>query len=160
MDVMTAEMSEEAASAEWQLLVTPEGRADPYPHYRTLRTVSPVHRSAVAQGWLLTRYDDCFAVLRDPRMIKGYASFMEIRFPDWREHPSLTGGEQSILNLDGPEHMRLRKLVVKAFTPRTVEQLRPRMEAFVDELLEPLADRGGGDLMKDLAFPLPVRVIG
>ena len=160
MDNVPNEVNEEAASAEFQLLVTPEGRADPYPHYHTLRTVSPVHRSIVAQGWLLTRYDDCHSVLRDPRMVRGFAPSMDIRFPDWREHPAIAGSERSMLNLDGPDHMRLRQLVVKAFTPRTVERLRPRMEAFVDELLEPLAEKRGGDLMEELAFPLPVRVIG
>ena len=160
MNTTANEINEEAAAAEFALLVTPEGRADPYPHYQTLRAVSPVHRSAVAQGWLLTRYDDCNAVLRDPRMVRGYVPSMDIRIPDWRERPALAGGERSILNLDGPEHTRLRKLVVRAFTPRTVAQLRPRMEAFVDELLDALAQKGGGDLMAELAFPLPVRVIG
>ena len=160
MDNGTIGVSEEAAAAEFALLVTPEGRADPYPHYRVLRSVSPVHRSAVAQGWLLTRYDDCNAVLRDPRMIRGYVATMDIRNPVWRERPALASGERSILNLDGPEHTRLRKLVVRAFTPWTVEQLRPRMEVFVDELLDNLAEKGTGDLMAELAFPLPVRVIG
>ncbi len=160
MDTTAIEISEEAAAAEFALLLTPEGRADPYPHYHTLRAVSPVHRSAVAQGWLLTRYEDCNAVLRDPRMVRGYVASMDIRIPDWRERPALAGGERSILNLDGPEHTRLRKLVVRAFTPRTVAQLRPRMEAFIDELLDALAQKGGGDLMAELAFPLPVRVIG
>ena len=104
MDTATG-ISEEAAAAEFALLVTPEGRADPYPHYHTLRTVSPVHRSAVAQGWLLSRHEDCNAVLRDPRMVRGYVASMDIRVPNWRERPALASGERSILNLDGPDKL-------------------------------------------------------
>lgn len=148
------------AAAERALLATPEGRSDPYPHYRTLRAHAPVHRSPVANGWLLSRYDDCHAVLRDPRFLRGYAESMDYRSSDWRHRPALAAGERSMLNMDGPEHMRLRKLVVRSFTPRTVERLRPRIEQFVDELLDLLAQKGGGDLMSELAFPLPVRVIG
>jgi cytochrome P450 len=154
------QVEEAAAAAEFQLLVTPEGRADPYRHYDTLREMAPIHRSVLANGWLLTRYADCHAVLRDPRMVRGFVPAMDARFPDWRDHLAIARSERSMLNLDGPDHVRLRKLVVKTFTPRSVEQLRPRMEVFVDELLEPLAASGGGDIMEALAFPLPVRVIG
>ncbi|MCA1675401.1 MAG: cytochrome P450 [Actinobacteria bacterium] len=61
--------------------------------------------------------------------------------------------------LDGPAHTRLRRLVSRAFTPRTVERLRPRVEALAEELIEPMAAAGGGDLMSELAFPFPVRVV-
>ena len=99
-------------------------------------------------------------MLRDPRFVRGYVQTMEYRSPQWRKRPSLASGEHSMLNLDGPEHLRLRRLVVRSFTPRTVEKLRPRIEEFVDELLDSLDKEGGGDLMSELAFPLPVRVIG
>jgi cytochrome P450 len=82
--------------------------------------------------WLLTRYDDCHAALRDPRLGKDYARQMERNVgPDWRRHPSLTVREHSMLNVDGPEHLRLRRLVVKAFTRRTIDALRPSIEQTV-----------------------------
>ena len=86
--------TEAAERAATRLFFTPEGRADPYPLYHELRAASPVHRTA--QGmWLLSRYDDCWAVLRDPRLGKDYARQIEQRFgPEWRRHPALTGGER------------------------------------------------------------------
>jgi cytochrome P450 len=70
------------------------------------------------------------------RSRQDYAPQIEQRFgPDWRRHPSLTAGEHSMLNTSGAEHMRLRKLVIKAFTPRTVENLKPFIEQVVHELL-------------------------
>lgn len=106
-----------------ELFLTPEGRRDPYPRYRQLREAAPVHRSDALGAWLLTRYDDCHATLRDPRLGKDYARQMERSVgPDWRRHPSLTMREHSMLNVDGPAHLRLRRLVVKAFTRRTPER--------------------------------------
>ena len=137
---------------------TPEGRQDPYPLYHRLRELAPVLPSP-HYGTLLTRYDDCQAVLRDPRLVRGWATRMDARRPDWRRRPALDGADRWLLMLDGADHTRLRKLVTRAFTPRTVERLRPRIETLVDAALEPLEAAGGGDLMESLAFPLPVRVI-
>ena len=146
----------EAVAAE--LFGTPEGRQDPYPLYHRLRTLAPVLVSPQF-GTLLTRYDDCQAVLRDPRLVRGWATRLDRLRPEWRHNASLHGAERWMLMLDGADHTRLRKLVTRAFTPRTVERLRPRIEAMVDAALEPLEAAGGGDLMEGLAFPLPVRVI-
>ena len=143
------------------LFFTPEGRANPYPHYHALRAAAPIWRSESLKAWVLTRYDDCQAALRDPRLGKDYAAQMEFRVgADWRRHPSLTRGEHSMVNVDGPEHMRLRRLVVKAFSRRTVEALRPSIERMTADLLAPLAEAGSGDILSTLAFPLPVWVIG
>jgi cytochrome P450 len=143
------------------LFLTPGGRRDPYPHYHRLRDAAPVHRSATLGAWLLTRYDDCWAVLRDPRLGKDYAGMMARRVgPDWRRHPSLAQRERSMINVHGPDHTRLRRLVVKAFTRRTVDDLRPAIERMTHALLEPLAAGGGGEILEALAFPLPVGVIG
>src|SRR5215468_3382082 len=98
-----------------KLFLTAEGRADPYPLYHELRELAPVHRTEVGM-WLLSRYDDCWAAMRDPRLGKDYAPQIAQRFgPDWRKHPSLTAGEHSMLNTTGPELTRLRKLVTKSF---------------------------------------------
>jgi cytochrome P450 len=143
------------------LFLTPAGRRDPYPHYHRLREAAPVHRSAMLGAWLLTRYDDCWAALRDPRFGKNYPAQMEQRVgPDWRRHPSLANREHSMVNVHGPDHTRLRRLVVRAFNRRTVDELRPAITRMVEALLEPLTVRGGGDVMEAVAFPLPVGVIG
>jgi cytochrome P450 len=149
---------EEAEAVAAELFGTPEGRQDPYPLYHRLRELAPVLPSP-HYGTLLTRYDDCQAVLRDPRLVRGWATRMDSLQPNWRRRPSLDGADRWLLMLDGADHTRLRKLVTRAFTPRTVERLRPRIEAMVDGALAPLEADGGGDLMEGLAFPLPVRVI-
>lgn len=142
------------------LFLTPEGRANPYPLYHQLRQAAPVHRAKMGM-WLLSRYDDCWAALRDPRLGKDYAPQIEQRFgADWRKHPSLTAGEHSMLNTTGPEHTRLRKLVTKSFTPRMIENLKPTIERVVNQLLDPVADAGGGDILAAVGFPLPVTIIG
>ena len=144
-----------------ELINTPQGRSDPYPRYHELRELDPVHYSPEFDAWFVSRYSDCSAVLRDPRFGKDYARETELRFGEkWREHPSLLRGEGSMLNLDGPEHARLRRLVIKAFTRRTVDRMRPAIARIMDGLLDPFEEAGGGDLMAEVAFPMPVTVIG
>ena len=115
---------------------------------------------------MLFRYDDVYRVLRDPslsveeRHATPLAVTMdadiEAMFEERRE-----GGTHTMLNLDPPDHHRLRRLVSKVFTPRTVEELHPRVQQLVDEHLDAVAARGTGemDLIADLAFPLPFVVI-
>jgi len=154
-------MTNDAEAIVRDLFLEPAGRRDPYPHYHRLRDAAPVHRSTTLGAWLLTRYHDCWAVLRDPRLGKNYAGLMERRIgADWRHHPSLADRERSMINVHGPDHTRLRRLVSKAFTRRTVDELRPAIAGIVDSLLEPLAAGGGGEILEALAFPLPVAVIG
>jgi cytochrome P450 len=154
------ERSEAAEQVVEQLFFTPEGRANPYPLYHQLRQTAPVHRAKLGM-WLLSRYDDCWAAMRDPRLGKDYAPQIEQRFgPDWRTHPSLTAGEHSMLNTTGPEHTRLRKLVSKSFTPRMIENLKPVIERTVTALLDPIAEAGGGNVLEAVGFPLPVTIIG
>jgi cytochrome P450 len=143
-----------------ELLTTARGRMDPYPRYRVLRETAPVHRSSLGM-WILSRYEDCAAVLNSSRLTKDYARQNDSRIgPHWRDHVSLTDGERSLVNLDGPAHERLRRLVGKAFTRRTVDALRPGIEAAVRKLLDPIAETGGGNLLEGLAFPLALGVIG
>lgn len=152
--------SSEADAIFAQLFLTPQGRANPYPLYHQLREVGPVHRTKIGL-WVLSRYDDCWAALRDPRLGKSYAQQVEQRFgADWRRHPSLTAGEHSMLNTTGPEHTRLRKLVTKSFTPRRIENLKPVIEKVVHQLLDPIAEAGGGNVLEAVGFPLPVTIIG
>ena len=161
MPAKTRESAQDDAEAVFtKLFLTPEGRANPYPLYHQLRQTAPVHRTKMGM-WLLSRYDDCWAAMRDPRLGKDYAPQIEQRFgPDWRRHPSLTAGEHSMLNTSGPEHTRLRKLVTKSFTPRMIENLKPTIERVVNQLLDPVAAAGGGNVLEAVGFPLPVTIIG
>jgi cytochrome P450 len=132
----------------------PEFLADPYPTYHRLRAEDPVHQSPLG-FWVLTRYDDVVAVLRDARcakepMIAAVAARLGI--------PPGTIG-LSMLDRDPPDHTRLRGLASKAFTPRVVEALRPRIQQIVDGLLERIEPQGEMDLIEDFAYPLPVIVI-
>ena len=149
-----------ADAAFMTLVMDADVRRDPYPTLHEIRRAAPVLHSSLGT-WVLTRYEDCHAVLRDPRCGKNWDGFMlQAGLDDWREHVSLSYGDTSLLFANPPQHTRLRRLVAKAFTPRTVDRLRPRMAATIDRLLDPLAEAGGGDLLDALAFPLPVTVIG
>jgi cytochrome P450 len=133
----------------------PEFLADPYPTYHRLRAEDPVHRSPLG-FWVLTRYEDVAAVLRDPRFIKEpLAALVAARFG--AEVPRGVG--LSMLDRDPPDHTRLRSLVSKAFTPRVVEGLRPRIQKIVDGLIARAEAAGSMDLIEEFAYPIPVNVI-
>jgi cytochrome P450 len=136
-------------------------RADPYSVYRRLRTEEPVHQSPFGMV-VLSRYADCVAMLRHPSVSNDFR-----RSPNFREEMQRQGldadeallGTRPFLFLDPPDHTRLRGLVNKAFTPRVVEELRPKIEALVHELIDAAAARGSLEVIEDLAYPLPVTVI-
>ena len=128
--------------------------ADPYPTYRRLLAEDPVHHSPMG-FWVLTRYDDVVAALRDPRLAKeAIAAFVAARFG-----APVPAMGLSMLDRDPPDHTRLRSLVSKAFTPRVVDGLRPRVQQIVDGLLERVRDAGAMDLIEEFAYPIPVNVI-
>ena len=133
---------------------------DPYRQYRRLREQRPVNRSPLGP-WTLTRYDDVSRLLRDPSMSVEDRNATEDRraeiFPDDDERRQR--GSLAILNLDPPDHTRLRRLVRKAFTPRRVEVLVPLMQTLVDDMLDAVEQAGQMDVIADLAFPLPFAVI-
>jgi len=128
---------------------------DPYPTYHVLRSQDPVHHSPLG-FWVLTRYADVIAMLRDPRLIKEpIAAFVAARF-GMAVPPGLG---LSMLDRDPPDHTRLRGLVSKAFTPKALESLRPHIQTIVDDLLAGAAGKGQMDLIEEFAYPIPVRVI-
>jgi hypothetical protein len=134
----------------------PDFLADPYPVYHRLRAEDPVHHHPFG-FYVLTRYDDVAAFLRDPRFGKsGYQALFESRFGGGADASWLA---LSMLFRDPPDHTRLRALVGKAFTPRVVETLRPRVQTIVDRLLDRAAGAGRMEVIADLAYPLPVTVI-
>jgi len=136
--------------------------AHPHDMYRALREQDPIHRSEMMEAWILTRYDDIDAVLTDSRF-SADRSRARTRFAqmmaDQQEQFGPLGRTQTMLTSDPPEHTRLRRLVSKAFTPRAVENLRPRIQDIVEYLLAEAGKRGEFDVVHDLAYPLPVIVI-
>ncbi len=134
---------------------------DPYDQYRRVRAVEPVHQTPFGP-FMLLGYDACFDLLRRPGTSvedqNATGSFRDAildAIPEERRQR----GNRTILNLDPPDHTRLRKLVSKAFTPRTVERLRPRVEELVDNALDAMDPSDEVDLIAALAFPLPFQVI-
>lgn len=150
-------------------LLAQETKRDPIAFTTRLHEQGPLVRLAnplsPANAWMITGYDDAIAILKDPRFIK-----------DVQKLPALSGqqgpkGEQAtildrflmfrrdMLSVDPPDHTRLRGLVSKAFTPRMIEHLRPRIQQITDELLDAVQNQGSMDLIADFAFPLPITVI-
>ncbi|MGH2514042.1 MAG: cytochrome P450 [Ktedonobacterales bacterium] len=142
-------------------------RANPYPFYTRLRTTAPIHWDAATGpngGWVLTRHADVMAALRDPRVTAERMS--PPQGAEWLPEPYQAAARQvframphQMLFLDPPDHTRIRGLVSKAFTPRLVEALRPRIAALAEELLEPMDRAGTIDLIAELAYPAPAIVI-
>jgi len=138
---------------------------NPFPHLADMRNQMPVHESPFGP-WMLFTYEDCFRLLRDPKLSvdpQKAVVFNEKRADAFVDAMRELGHEPersySILNTDAPDHTRLRRLVSRAFTPRTTEGLRPMIERMVDAMLDTFAANGGGDLVSGLAFPLPFDVI-
>jgi cytochrome P450 len=134
---------------------------NPYAQYEALREQNAVHQSPLGP-WTVLGYDDVLHILRDPELsVEDTNASLDLRNPMFEE---LLGdraqrGQRGILNIDPPDHTRLRRLVSKAFTPNMVRSLRPRVQELVDALLAEMADAGDADLIRDLAFPLPFAVI-
>jgi len=138
--------------------------ADPYPVLAELREAGPIHFHEPTQLWLVTRHADVNALLRDRRFGRTYrhlATPAEMgRDPDTQAHaPFWRVVRNGMLDREPPDHTRLRALVSRAFTPRTVENLRGRIQAMVDRLLDHALAQDSFDLLADYAEPLPVAVI-
>jgi len=162
-DVPEVEGSAAAPAPDWSFMG--DGRFgaydwnDPWPVYDRMRAEAPYWQNPEGIT-VLTRFADCEAVLRDPRFSASndHDDPPRVLQPD---DPRLLmdTGAQPLIFLDPPDHTRLRKLVSKAFTPRSIERLRPRVQVLVDDILDRAADEGGLDVVADLGFELPVIVI-
>jgi cytochrome P450 len=143
-------------------LASPGFKANPHPFYARLRADSPVYRTTVRiptrkVAWLITRYDDIVAALKDRRLVKdprnaGSGGAV------WMPGP-LRPMTRNMLDLDPPDHTRLRALVQKAFTPKLVDQLRPRISELCEDFLARAATRGCIELVSEYALPLPMAII-
>ncbi|GAA1394173.1 cytochrome P450 [Kitasatospora putterlickiae] len=146
-------------------LFTWEFAADPYPAYAWLREHEPVHRTTLPSGveaWLVTRYADARQALADGRLSKNPVHHSEqahrtgrVGIPGERQADLMT----HLLNIDPPDHTRLRRLVSKAFTPRRVAAFEPQVQRLTDRLIDGFAARGSADLIHEFAFPLPIYAI-
>jgi len=138
--------------------------ANPYPVYERLRADHPLLWNPTTRQWIVSRFADVNALLRDRRLGRTYlhvASHAEMGHeepPEWHD-PFWTLVQSGMLDREPPDHTRLRRLVSKAFTPATVEGMRPRIEAIVDRLVGRALEMGAFDLIADVAEPLPVTVI-
>ncbi|GCE09458.1 cytochrome P450 family protein [Dictyobacter aurantiacus] len=140
-------------------------KANPFPFYAQLRAEAPVFTVTLPtkqRAWLITRYDDVLSVLKDERFAKDRRNAMtpeQLKKMPWIP-PMFKPLERNMLDLDSPDHTRLRALVHKAFTPRLIEQMRDQIQALTDELLDAAERKGSVDLIADFALPLPLTVIG
>jgi cytochrome P450 PksS len=145
-------------------IASPEFKANPYPFYARLRAEAPVCRVTLPTretAWLITRYDDVARVLKDECFVKDTANALTreqaARQPWFRKVFKVL--KRNLLNVDPPDHPRLRALVQKAFTPRLIEQMRERIQKLTDELLDKVQGRGRMDLIRDYALPVPTTII-
>jgi cytochrome P450 len=144
-----------------RIMATPEGHADPYPLYRQLRAAAPVHRSALDGNWYVSSFDACRQVLGDPRIGKN-DQFVVPRHGVDPERVRLAQRRRrtSMITANPPEHTRLRGAAKGAFIPPAMASVQPRVAAIIDERLDRLAAMGEADVMAELAFPMPVTVVG
>jgi cytochrome P450 len=140
-------------------LFGPEMLANPYPFYQKLREMHPVFHVAELDAWIVTSYEAVNGALRNPQLSSD-------RFPRLRQRLASKGLDslaqdrlRSMIHMDPPDHTRLRGLVNKAFTPKSVEAMAGRIQEIVNSLLEAVKSKGRMDLIEDFAYPLPVTVI-
>ena len=156
-----------ASSIEPVDITDPVFKANPFPFYARLRAEAPVFATmrpgTKQRAWLVTRYDDAVAVLKDDkRFIKEGKNAMTAE--QWKKAPKMPPMFKSIsrglLSIDGADHTRLKALVHKAFTPRLIEQWHGQIETVTNELLDAAERKGHMELVADLALPLPITIIG
>ena len=139
--------------------LSPEFIKNPYPHYDVLRRLDPLHITPHGM-YLSSRHADVTAILRDKRFGKDFVERSKRRYgPKIMDEPIFRSMSHWMLQQDPPDHTRLRGLVVKAFTARRVEDMRPRIQEIVDQTIDRVAPLGCMDLIEDFAFRLPVTII-
>ncbi len=146
------------------MITSRQHKSNPHPFYARLRAESPVHRVPLPgkqTAWLVVRYDDVVSVLKDKRFAKDH--FRALTPGQIARRPWVPSFFQpltrNMLDVDEPDHGRLRALVSKAFTPALVAQMQGRIQALTDELLEAACRRKRFDLISDYAQPIPTTII-
>lgn len=147
---------------EHYLQLQPDSLANPYPLFHRLRAEDPVYWSEGVGGWVITGYAEAVAVLREAHVSSNrHADGRTLLSEAAREQARAVRAHLTLMmgNSDPPDHTRLRSLVNKAFTPRVVEAMRPRIQALADQLLEAAGGSGRLDVIREFAYPLPFSVI-
>lgn len=145
-------------------ILSPKFKADPFPLFENRRANQPAFATVLPDKtsiWLLTRHDDVNALLKDTRFAKNKHNALtpeQLHKQPWVP-PMFRPLERNMLDLDQPDHTRLRSLVHKAFTPHLIDKMRTRVQSLADELLERVALKGEMDLIRDYALPLPLTLI-
>jgi cytochrome P450 len=145
-------------------ILSPQFKANPFPLLARLRAEQPVCRITLPDKtpvWLVTRYEDVKTLLTDERFAKSRYNALtpeQLRKQPWVP-PMFRPLERTMIDLDPPDHTRLRQLVHKAFSPRLIEWMRERVQTLANELLDAAARRGEMDLIRDYALPLPMTII-
>lgn len=156
-------MFEAEANPTPGFVFTDEILRDPYPTYRRFLEDGQIHRITYGGGrWAVFRHAICSSIIRDPRLSARRIGAVLLAFPPEKqaEFAELARMlELWLLFLDPPEHSRLRKLMNKGFSPGVAEALRPQIETIVDRMLEPMRHASEADILREIAYPLPVRVI-
>lgn len=148
----------------------PEVVADPYPWFQRLLETGPIHWLPARDLWIAVGYDVVGSLLRDPSVFSSSLGYRAMSAgalsPDGRDTTSLFDLDvqslRTLINTDPPDHTRIRRLLSRAFTPRTIAELEPRLRATCREMVAQLAEKaadGSADLVTDLAIPFPVTVI-
>lgn len=138
--------------------------ADPYPVLNELREAAPIYWNEAAGHWVITRFNDVQETLRDRRLGRSYTHLFSHAAlgrsePDSRWAAFQQHEQWSLLCLEPPDHTRIRRLVAKVFTPKSVTAIRPTVQGFADELLDVCHDKGQFELLRDYAQPYSVAVI-
>jgi cytochrome P450 len=140
----------------------PEFLQNPYPTYRQLREEAPIFWSEKSKYWLITRYEDVHSILKDMSYEKQLQRWKQVN-PMVKMLPEVSKlidtRSKWMLNMNPPDHTRLRGLVNRAFTPKMVSAMRPHIEEIANYLIERIKDKEKFDLVEEFAFPLPVVVI-
>jgi cytochrome P450 len=145
-------------------LLSGEVLENPYPTYAYLRATDPVRWDDTLQGWIVSRYDDVYGALRDPKRFSSdrVERLLTSRVPESTRSliaPFVNLAAQWMWMLDPPQHTRLRRLMNKGFLPRAVQSLRPLIEETVNALLDKVAGQDRMDLIRDFAYPLPAIIL-
>ena len=159
---------------------SPEWRRDPYSKYRELRDHAPVHYAPESKVWCVSRYDDVYGVLNDPKTFSSKAMFIMLMNRGQEKGPPLSwsvikfvarmvwktrmgpagfANARSLIADDGEDHSALRNIVNRGFTPRVISSWEPRVREVTEQCLARLHGEEGFDLVRDLAIPLPVAII-
>jgi cytochrome P450 len=154
-------MEESMAKHLQSPLSAPRYKSDPYVFYAWIRSQSPVYPTVLPNGvevYLVTRYEDVLAGLKDERLIKNIHNARPQGLPG-KLGMGLQLNNSNMLRADPPEHTRLRVLAHAAFTPRVVSQMRDHIQEIAERLLDAVQLQGKMDLINDFAFPLSITVI-